>query len=46
MLTIYEAKGLEFDDVLVYNFFKDSQVRKNLSDAFLSGRSESLSVRF
>ena len=27
VLTIYEAKGLEFDDVLVYNFFKDSQVR-------------------
>ena len=46
VLTIYEAKGLEFDDVLVYNFFKDSQVRKNLSDAFLSGRRESLSVRF
>ena len=28
VLTIYEAKGLEFDDVLVYNFFKDSQVRR------------------
>ena len=27
-LTIYEAKGLEFDDVLLYNFFKDSQVWK------------------
>ena len=27
VLTIYEAKGLEFDDVLIYNFFKDSQVR-------------------
>jgi len=26
ILTIYESKGLEFDDVLVYNFFKDSQV--------------------
>ena len=26
VLTIYEAKGLEFDDVLVYNFFKDSKV--------------------
>ena len=25
-LTIYEAKGLEFNDVLLYNFFKDSQV--------------------
>ena len=26
ILTIYESKGLEFDDVLIYNFFKDSQV--------------------
>ena len=24
VLSIYEAKGLEFDDVLLYNFFKDS----------------------
>jgi len=23
-LTIYEAKGLEFDDVVLYNFFEDS----------------------
>lgn len=27
ILTIYEAKGLEFDDILLYNFFKDSQVQ-------------------
>ena len=26
-LTIFEAKGLEFDDVLIYNFFHDSKVR-------------------
>jgi hypothetical protein len=26
VLTIYEAKGLEFDDILIYNFFKDSHV--------------------
>ena len=26
VLTIFEAKGLEFDDVLLYNFFKDSFV--------------------
>lgn len=26
VLTIYEAKGLEFDDVLLYNFFTDSEV--------------------
>ena len=30
ILTIYEAKGLEFDDVLLYNFFKDSQVAEFL----------------
>ena len=27
VLTIFEAKGLEFDDVLLYNFFTDSLVR-------------------
>ena len=26
VLTIFEAKGLEFDDVLLYNFFADSMV--------------------
>ena len=26
VLTIFESKGLEFDDILIYNFFKDSQV--------------------
>ena len=28
VLTVNEAKGLEFDDVLLYNFFADSEVRK------------------
>ncbi|XP_069776422.1 TPR and ankyrin repeat-containing protein 1-like [Narcine bancroftii] len=28
VLTIYEAKGLEFDDVLLYNFFTDSEADK------------------
>ncbi|MBN3300841.1 TRNK1 protein, partial [Amia calva] len=28
VLTIYEAKGLEFDDVLLYNFFTDSEVKR------------------
>ncbi|XP_074641148.1 TPR and ankyrin repeat-containing protein 1-like [Tubulanus polymorphus] len=28
VLTIFESKGLEFDDVLLYNFFKDSQAHK------------------
>ena len=27
VLTIFESKGLEFDDVLLYNFFHDSMVR-------------------
>ena len=31
VMTIYEAKGLEFDDVLLYNFFKESQVSEHLS---------------
>jgi len=26
VLTIFESKGLEFDDVLLYNFFTDSLV--------------------
>ena len=26
VLTIFESKGLEFDDVLIYNFFSDSNV--------------------
>jgi len=28
VLTVYEAKGLEFDDVLLYNFFADSPAEK------------------
>ncbi|KAI6167428.1 P-loop containing nucleoside triphosphate hydrolase protein [Pisolithus thermaeus] len=26
IMTLYESKGLEFDDVLLYNFFEDSSV--------------------
>jgi len=29
ILTVYEAKGLEFDDVLLYNFFNYSSVSSN-----------------
>jgi DNA helicase IV len=25
-LTVYEAKGLEFDDVILYNFFCEGEV--------------------
>ena len=28
VLTVFESKGLEFDDVLLYDFFSDSKVRK------------------
>jgi ATP-dependent exoDNAse (exonuclease V) beta subunit len=28
VLTVYEAKGLEFDDVILWNFFTDSKVDK------------------
>ena len=35
VLTIFEAKGLEFDDVLLYNFFTDSMVSP-LSNVWLT----------
>ena len=31
ILTIYEAKGLEFDDILLFNFFRDSQVNLHVA---------------
>lgn len=31
VLTVYEAKGLEFDDVLLYNFFSDSVVSEHVN---------------
>lgn len=36
VMTVYEAKGLEFDDVLLYNFFQDSPADKewNVLDSF------------
>ena len=27
-LTVYEVKGLEFDDVILYNFFSIGEIRK------------------
>ncbi|XP_062607408.1 TPR and ankyrin repeat-containing protein 1-like [Saccostrea cucullata] len=49
VLTIYEAKGLEFDDILLYNFFKDSQAGKewrvvtSFLDELLSEENEQIS---
>ena len=43
VLTIFEAKGLEFDDVLLYNFFKDSLVSSTFSQC-LTTFAESESV--
>lgn len=34
VLTVFEAKGLEFDDVLLYNFFSDSNV-SSMNDQLL-----------
>ena len=31
VLTVFESKGLEFDDVLLYNFFADSKVHDYMS---------------
>ncbi len=31
IFSVYESKGLEFDDVLLYNFFSDSEVSYNSS---------------
>ena len=35
VLTIFEAKGLEFDDVLLYNFFTDSLVTINACSRYV-----------
>ena len=39
-LTVYESKGLEFNDVIIYNFFDDSETSSNqwkaLNDLMLS----------
>lgn len=36
VLTIFESKGLEFDDILIYNFFKDSHVSEIVVSETLS----------
>ncbi len=37
VLTIFESKGLEFDDVLLYNFFQDSEVRNTVTILHMPG---------
>lgn len=34
VLTVFEAKGLEFDDVLLYNFFSDSLVSVTINVSY------------
>jgi len=29
-LTVYESKGLEFDDVILFNFFAMGEIKTNL----------------
>lgn len=29
-LTVYESKGLEFDDVILFNFFAMGEIKSNL----------------
>ncbi|XP_010627979.1 TPR and ankyrin repeat-containing protein 1 isoform X4 [Fukomys damarensis] len=43
VLTVYEAKGLEFDDVLLYNFFTDSEAYKEwkIISSFIPSSSDS-----
>ncbi|XP_053785696.1 TPR and ankyrin repeat-containing protein 1 isoform X2 [Desmodus rotundus] len=43
VLTVYEAKGLEFDDVLLYNFFTDSEAYKEwkIISSFMPSSSDS-----
>ena len=36
MLAIFESKGLEFDDVLLYNLFTDSQPQVSIRMCILS----------
>ncbi|CCO33896.1 TPR and ankyrin repeat-containing protein 1 AltName: Full=Lupus brain antigen 1 homolog [Rhizoctonia solani AG-1 IB] len=37
ILTLYESKGLEFDDVLLYNFFEDSVPNESTWRVILQG---------
>ncbi|KAJ1305435.1 hypothetical protein OPQ81_000445 [Rhizoctonia solani] len=40
ILTLYESKGLEFDDVLLYNFFEDSVPSESTWRVILQGLNE------
>ncbi|KAH9931245.1 uncharacterized protein B0H18DRAFT_929725 [Fomitopsis serialis] len=41
ILTLYESKGLEFNDVLLYNFFSDSTVEQSQWRVILNALSDS-----
>ena len=43
-LTVYESKGLEFDDVILFNFFAMGEIKSN-SWKFLSHIREETSFR-
>ena len=40
VMTIFKAKGLEFDDVLLYNFVTDSQVRGIMQEHLMTPKWE------
>ncbi|GJE94213.1 hypothetical protein PsYK624_103810 [Phanerochaete sordida] len=45
ILTLYESKGLEFNDVLLYNFFEDSTVELSQWRVVLNALDDSLKKR-
>ncbi|KAH9949530.1 hypothetical protein B0H21DRAFT_881892 [Amylocystis lapponica] len=45
IMTLYESKGLEFDDVLLYNFFEDSPANASQWRVVLSSLPEDAGVK-
>ena len=44
VLTVLEAKGLEFKDVLIYNFFKDGGLNWRVASVLLQEEGEAMRV--
>ncbi|EGN93944.1 hypothetical protein SERLA73DRAFT_78326 [Serpula lacrymans var. lacrymans S7.3] len=44
VMTLYDSKGSEFDDVLLYNFFRDSSVDLSQFRVLLNSLEENLSI--